>query len=171
MLGNVSNAYFPAVLEQLGVDEDIIQSFSETMEKEGSVLIPQIILQISGEERVYSLLSARTHDETFSYLNGVQGQFVERTVEYELRKEHDRLVEEKDRDRVIIEEKSKQLETLANRLAKYLSPQIYDTIFAGTADATQSSSRKNLTNFPSDIEAFTETSAGVEPERVLTRAL
>jgi len=166
ILGNVSNAYFPDVLEQLGVEEKYIKSFSETLENMGQVLIPQIVLKIEGEERAYSLLSTRTTDESFSYLNGVQGQFVDRTQEYALRKERERLLEEKIRDREVIEERTRQLETLANRLAKYLAPQVYASIFTGTGDTSRSFARKNLTIFFSDIEGFTDICDGMEPERV-----
>ena len=38
------------------------------------------------------------------------------------------------KDKQIIEEKSKKLESLANRLAKYLSPQIYKNIFEEEKD-------------------------------------
>lgn len=76
------------------------------------------------------------------------------------------MLEEKIRQREMIEEKSRQLESLANRLAKYLSPQIYDSIFSGKAELNQSFSRKNLTIFFSDIEGFTEISDGMEPERL-----
>jgi len=166
VLGNVSNAYFPDVLEQLGVEEKHIRSFSETLENKGQVLIPQILLKIDGEERAYSLLSTRTRDENFSYLNGVQGQFVDRTREYALRKEREQLLEEKIRDREIIEERTRQLESLANRLAKYLAPQVYASIFAEAGESSQSFARKNLTVFFSDIEGFTDICDGMEPERV-----
>jgi len=166
VLGNVSNAYFPDVLEQLGVEDDLITSFSDRLEKDGFVLIPKIPLHIEGQDRVYSLMSVKTQDDSFSYLNGVQGQFVDRTQEFELRKERERLLEEKIKDREIIEAKTRQLEDLANRLAKYLSPQIYNSIFTGTADSGQSFARKNLTIFFSDIEGFTDISDGMEPERL-----
>jgi len=166
VLGNVSNAYFPDVLEQLGVEEKYIRSFSEMLDSQGFVLIPQILLKIDGRERAYSLLSTRTTDDSFSYLNGVQGQFVDRTQEYELRKEREQLIEEKIRDREIIEERTRQLESLANRLAKYLAPQVYASIFSGTSDPSQSFARKNLTVFFSDIEGFTDICDGMEPERV-----
>ena len=166
VLGNVSNAYFPDVLEQLGVASEDIRTFSEKLESDGRVLIPQILLVIEGEERVFSLLSTRTTDSNFSYLNGVQGQFVDRTAEYELRKEREKLLEDKLRDSEIIAEKTRQLESLANRLAKYLSPQIYKSIFADSADNKDSLARKNLTIFFSDIEGFTEISDGMEPEKL-----
>ena len=51
------------------------------------VIIPRIEIIIDGEEKVYSLLSAYTNNENFPYLNGVQGQFVDRTTENKLRAE------------------------------------------------------------------------------------
>jgi len=166
ILGNVSNAWFPDVLQQLGVEAAQIRSFSADLKANGQVLIPQIEIQIDGKERVFSLLSTYTEDENFSYLNGVQGQFVDRTTEFELRREREQLLEDKIRDRETIEQKTRELESLANRLAKYLSPQLYQSIFSGTADITQSFTRKNLTIFFSDIEGFTNISDGLEPERL-----
>jgi len=166
VLGNVSNAYFPDVLEQLGVEDKYIRSFSDDLMAAGHVLIPQVPLKIGGKERIFSLLSARTTDESFGYLNGIQGQFVDRTAEYELRREREMLLEEKIRDHEIIEAKTRQLESLANRLAKYLSPQIYASIFSGQNDSGETFARKNLTIFFSDIEGFTDISDGMEPERL-----
>lgn len=166
VLGNLSNAYFPDVLRQLGVDDKQIKSFSRELGKTGHVLIPKIVIKIDGKERVFSLLSAKTKDENFSYLNGVQGQFVDRTDEYELRREREVLLEEKIRNREIIEDKTRKLEALANRLAKYLSPQIYASIFTSDSDVKRSFARKNLTIFFSDIEGFTDISDGMEPERL-----
>ena len=166
VLGNVTDAYFPDVLKQLNVDETHIQSFEDDLKDSGRVLIPVIPITTGGEERIFSLLSTRTQDENFSYLNGVQGQFIDRTREHELRMEHERLLEDKARDRESIKAKSQQLEDLANRLAKYLSPQVYDSIFSGNRDPNESFARKNLTIFFSDIAHFTEISDGMEPERL-----
>ena len=68
-------------------------------------------------------------------------------------------------DRLVAERTSK-LESVANRLAKYLSPQIYSSIFSAKSDAPASLARKNLTIFFSDIEGFTDISDGMEPERL-----
>jgi adenylate cyclase len=57
---------------------------------------------------------------------------------------------------------------LANRLAKYLSPQIYNSIFSETEDTSRSHARKNLTIFFSDIVQFTDLSDTMEPERLAT---
>jgi len=166
VLGEVSNASFVNVLRQLGVDKSYIDSFAGQLKEKGRVLIPHIPIQIEGRERVFSLMSTYTSDPTFSYLNGVQGQFVDRTEEWELRQERERLTEERLRDRELIEEKTRQLEHVANRLAKYLSPQIYSSIFSGRGDGGETLARKNLTVFFSDIEGFTDLTDGMEPERL-----
>ncbi|MHA1529477.1 MAG: adenylate/guanylate cyclase domain-containing protein [Alphaproteobacteria bacterium] len=166
VLGNVSNAYFPDVLEQLGVPGAQIDDWISGIRDKGSVLIPQIQINTNGGARVYSLLSTCTEDESFSYLKGIQGQFVDRTDEWNLRHEREELLEQKIRDREIIEEKSQQLERLAMRLAKYLSPQIYESIFSDKQDSAAALARKNLTIFFSDIERFTDLSDTLEPERL-----
>ena len=89
-----------------------------------------------------------------------------RTAEFNLRKERQNLLEEKIRDREIIEEKSRQLESLATRLAKYLSPQIYQSIFENETEGEQTHARKNLTIFLSDIVKFTDLADTLEPERL-----
>jgi adenylate cyclase len=166
ILGNVTNAYFPEVLEQLGVSGDQIDQFQRDIMEIGSVLIPEVKIRIDDVDRVYSLLSTRTQDDAFSYLNGVQGQFVDRTDEWNLRHERESLLEQKIRDRETIEEKSRQLESLATRLAKYLSPQIYKSIFSNTDGSEQKHARKNLTIFMSDIVKFTDLTDTMEPERL-----
>ena len=166
VLGNITNVYFPDVLEQLGVPEEQISQFQSELDKNGKVLIPQILINIDGEERIFSLLSAKTKSENFEYLNGVQGQFVDRTAEWELRKEREKLYEKSKIDNQIIEEKSAQLENLATRLAKYLSPQIYKSIFEEKQEVKSVHSRKNLTIFFSDIIQFTDLTDTMEPEKL-----
>jgi adenylate cyclase len=166
ILGNVVNVSMLDVLTQLGLPGAQIDFFASELRTNGSVLLPEIRVEIEGQERVYSLLSTYTQDADFSYLNGVQGQFVDRTAEWELRRDREDLLEQKIRDRELIEEKSRQLEQLANRLAKYLSPQIYRSIFAETEDTSHTHARKNLTIFFSDIVQFTDLSDVMEPERL-----
>lgn len=69
-----------------------------------------------------------------------------------------------------LRKKSNALEQLSNQLAKYLSPQVYGSIFAGKREVKLVSQRKRLTVFFSDIAGFTETSDGLESED-LTRLL
>jgi len=61
-------------------------------------------------------------------------------------------------------EKSKALEQLSSQLSKYLSPQIYQSIFTGEQAAIVASKRKKLTVFFSDLEGFTEIADRLESE-------
>lgn len=165
-LGNVANAYFPDVLREIGVAREQIDLYTRALAEEGRVIIPQIPITVNGVERVFALTSTHTSDDTFSFLNGVQGQFIDRTEEFRLTRERQRLLEDKLRDRELIEEKTRELQRIADRLAKYLSPQIYNSIFSGRNQAADPPTRKNLTIFFSDIEGFTDISDGMEPERL-----
>ncbi len=60
--------------------------------------------------------------------------------------------------------KSNSMEQLSNQIAKYLSPQIYDSIFTGKKEVKVSSHRRKLTVFFSDIAGFTETAEQMESE-------
>src|SRR5215468_5992264 len=60
--------------------------------------------------------------------------------------------------------KTKALEQLSGQLAKYLSPQVYESIFTGRSKVTVASRRKKLTIFFSDLEGFTETTERLESE-------
>ena len=166
VLGNVKDAYFPDILKQLGVSQEQIDFFESEIREKGSVLIPKVKILIENQERLFSLLSTKTKNKDFEYLNGIQGQFVDRTNEYKLTLERDQLIESQLNDKRVIEEKSKKLESLATRLAKYLSPQIYKNIFDEEKDQSVSHSRKNLTVFFSDIVAFTDLTDKMEPEKL-----
>ncbi len=63
-----------------------------------------------------------------------------------------------------ITEKNQVLEALSAKLAKYLSPQVYQSIFSGEQTVEISSKRKKLTIFFSDIAGFTETTDNLESE-------
>ena len=61
-------------------------------------------------------------------------------------------------------EKNEMLQGLSGKLAKYLSRQVYDSIFEGRTDVRVESYRKELTVFFSDIQGFTELSDRMEAE-------
>lgn len=64
----------------------------------------------------------------------------------------------------IIALKNKELEALSKKLSKYLSPQIYHSIFTGAQGVAIASTRKKLTVFFSDIADFTKTTDKLESE-------
>ena len=63
-----------------------------------------------------------------------------------------------------IEKKNRTLETVSTKLSKYLSPQVYASIFSGKQEVRIASQRKKLTIFFSDIAGFTETTDKMESE-------
>lgn len=63
-----------------------------------------------------------------------------------------------------LNEKSTMLESLSNKLSKYLSPQVYESIFSGEQDVCLTTKRKKLTVFFSDIKDFTQTTEDLQPE-------
>jgi class 3 adenylate cyclase/HAMP domain-containing protein len=73
------------------------------------------------------------------------------------------ITELKQRERELAD-KSNALEMLSNQLAKYLSPQVYESIFTGKQEVKIASQRKKLTVFFSDIAGFTETTDRMESE-------
>ena len=154
------------LLDKLGLSQERIDEFSRTLTKENRVQIPDLKITVQGKMKTYSLLSTYTKNENFSYLNGVQGQLIDRTAEYELHAQNQQLLEENKKSNTLLTEKSEKLETIANRLAKYLSPQVYQSIFSDKIIDGQSYKRKNLTVFFSDIASFTDLSDTLEPERL-----
>ncbi len=66
----------------------------------------------------------------------------------------------------VIAQKNKELEALSTKLSKYLSPQIYNSIFTGAQNVEIASSRKKLTVFFSDVVNFTETADKLESEEL-----
>ena len=63
--------------------------------------------------------------------------------------------------------KQKQsLEILSTKLSKYLSPQVYSSIFTGQRSVEIASNRKKLTVFFSDLADFTATTDDLESEEL-----
>jgi CheY-like chemotaxis protein len=76
---------------------------------------------------------------------------------------------EKDRTEAanrLVTEKNQILENLSSKLSKYLSPQIYQSIFRGEQGVEISSKRKKLTICFTDIAGFTETTDNLESEEL-----
>jgi class 3 adenylate cyclase len=74
------------------------------------------------------------------------------------------LSQEQRRANEIITQKNKELDALSTKLSKYLSPQIYHSIFTGAQSVEIASNRKKLTIFFSDLVNFTATTDKLESE-------
>jgi class 3 adenylate cyclase len=81
------------------------------------------------------------------------------------------------RQAVVIQGMNVELETaneflasLSMKISRYLSPQIYKSIFSGQKDVIIQTERKKLTIFFSDIQNFTATTERLQPEEI-TRLL
>jgi adenylate cyclase len=74
------------------------------------------------------------------------------------------MTQEQRRANEIITQKNKELDALSTKLSKYLSPQIYHSIFTGVQNVEITSSRKKLTIFFSDVVNFTSTTDQLESE-------
>ncbi len=66
----------------------------------------------------------------------------------------------------LVAEKNRMLESLSNQLSKYLSPQVFASIFSGEQSVEIASKRKKLTVFFSDIADFTGTTDSLESEEL-----
>ncbi|MBF0455525.1 MAG: hypothetical protein HQL72_12005 [Magnetococcales bacterium] len=65
-----------------------------------------------------------------------------------------------------LEKRNSDLEVISKKLAKYLSPQVYASIFSGRQEVRIQSGRKKLTIFFSDIVGFTNTTDSMESEEL-----
>ena len=70
------------------------------------------------------------------------------------------------RTQIELTEKNELLAQLSSKLAKFLPPQLYNSIFTGSHTARVTAKRKKLTIFFSDIANFTETTDSLESEEV-----
>ena len=68
------------------------------------------------------------------------------------------------RNHLALAERTAVLRSLSDKLALYLPPQVYKTIFEGTQDMSTETKRKKLTLFFSDIQEFTQTTEDLQPE-------
>ena len=79
-LGDIQGLYFPEILSRIGLSREEIKRFEKEIQTKGTVFIPKIQIIVNGEERIFSLLSTKTSNNIFGYLNGIQGQLVDTTT-------------------------------------------------------------------------------------------
>ncbi|MDG2474319.1 MAG: nitrate/nitrite transporter NrtS [Paracoccaceae bacterium] len=78
-LNKTTEVYFPDLLKNMGIPSDQITTFKRDLNKKGKVFIPRVELFIDDQNKIFSLLSTKTTNKNFGYLNGFQGQFVDIT--------------------------------------------------------------------------------------------
>jgi class 3 adenylate cyclase len=61
---------------------------------------------------------------------------------------------------------ARHLQSLSDKLGRYLAPQVYKSLFDGSRDAEIKTQRKKLTVFFSDIKDFTAATAKWQPEEI-----
>jgi len=76
---------------------------------------------------------------------------------------HVRLIDSANR---ALEKTNVFLEGLSSKISRYLSPQVYRSIFSGEKDVRIDTQRKKLTIFFSDIKDFTSTTERLQPEEM-----
>ena len=69
-----------------------------------------------------------------------------------------------------VSDRTEELVALSEKLSKYFSPQVYDSIFSGELDVKIQTQRKPLTVFFCDLQGFTHLTEKLEPE-ILTEIL
>ena len=69
-----------------------------------------------------------------------------------------------------LDENNRFLASVSAKVSRYLSPQIYNSIFSGELDVKLQTTRKQLTIFFSDVEGFNRMSERLQPEE-LTRMI
>ena len=122
----------------------------------------------SGELFIYQLIDGRwieitehrtTKEETVAIYADITRQ----------RKSEIALIEAKNRAEeanTLVTQKNAMLEGLSAKLSKYLSPQIYSSIFRGDQNVELASERKKLTIMFTDLSGFTETADRLESEEL-----
>ena len=120
-------------------------------------------LHKSGAEVPIELSLSTGHTEGEQFFSAIIRDITER------KQAENALIEAKRRSEdatKLVAEKNQMLESLAKQLSKYLSPQVYASIFTGEQRVEVASKRKKLTVFFSDIADFTGTTDSLEPEEL-----
>lgn len=118
------------------------------------------VMQEQGKNEFSSLADAfnqmtaeikQAREDMSNYNQQLEARIDERTVELKAAVEK-------------VEQNNRQLEKLSAQLSKYLSPQLFQSIFSGQKDVVLDTSRKKLTVFFSDIQGFTQMTDTMDPE-------
>lgn len=105
---------------------------------------------------IFVTAKTEVEDETKGFEHGA--------VDYITKPISPAIVEARVKTHLALKNARSELQGLSRKLSRYLSPQVYQSIFEGKQDASIGSSRKKLTVFFSDIVGFTRQTEGMEAE-------
>ncbi|MEW5772447.1 MAG: adenylate/guanylate cyclase domain-containing protein [Thermodesulfobacteriota bacterium] len=105
---------------------------------------------------IFVTAMAETEDETRGFELGA--------MDYIAKPVSPPIVQSRVRSAIALRRKTREMEALSRKLARYLSPQVYQSIFEGSTEARIESRRKRLTVFFSDIVGFTTATERMEAE-------
>jgi len=135
------------------------------------ILLDIMMPEMDGYEVMRRLRSdPRTIDIPVIYLTAMSGAEDEQrglelgAVDYISKPISPPIVLARVRNHIALIEQKRTLRNLADKLSRYLAPQICKEIFAGNQDVSLATKRKKLTIFFSDIKDFTETTEDLQPE-------
>jgi len=100
-----------------------------------------------------------TKESLYRRLEELESELEDTKLLYETTMEHGTALEEQ----LVIQ--NQKIETIRDKMRKYLSPQLYDALLGGTTDAdTKKHTRTNLTVYFSDMVGFSDLTDSIEPE-------
>ena len=178
--------YMQAIKQQIkpskdaAVDEEI--SLPGLKNAESQVAIPMLmedeligVFSVESEEvnifdKSDELIIKILANQTANALQNAKLYQLEQQRLQELDKAHAELADLNTNLEKKVEDRTKELVALSEKLAKYFSPQVYDSIFSGELDVKIQTQRKPLTVFFCDLQGFTQLTERLEPE-ILTELL
>jgi len=135
------------------------------------ILLDIMMPEMDGYDVMHQLRSdPRTSEIPVIYLTAMSGTEDEQrglelgAVDYIAKPISPPIVLARVRNHIALLDQKKTLRNLADKLSRYLAPQIYREIFEGKQDISLITKRKKLTIFFSDIKDFTETTENLQPE-------
>ena len=156
-LPGLANAESQVAIPML-IENDLIGVFSVESEK--------VNIFDKSDELIIKILA----NQTASALQNARLYQLEQRRREELDKAHEQLADLNSNLEKKVAERTEELVLLSEKLAKYFSPQVYNSIFSGKMDVKIQTQRKPLTVFFCDLQGFTQLTERLEPE-VLTELL